>query len=156
MRTKLIILTGILTFFTSCDCGIYINGKIISSVTGNPIKEAKIEMINKDLFAKSDANGIFRIGEMTGFCYSPKIRVSYNNHKPFIIELDSDKEFQVYKLKSESEYIEFDKPFYPNPNNHNTFITSALVEKYSQNFEIKSDSLIIYLDEHDLEKEINQ
>ena len=93
MKIKLIILAGILLFLNSCDCGIYVNWKIISSVTGKPIKDAKIEMVNKHVFAKSDINGTFHIGEMTGFCYSPIIKVTFNNHKPFEIELDSDEGF---------------------------------------------------------------
>ncbi len=154
MKIKLFTLIGILLLFSSCDCWIEVNGKVISSGTGKPISDAKIEMVGKNLHSTTDQNGNFSIGEMTGFCYSPKIRVTYKEHKPFEIQLESESDSQNYKLKKESESVDFDKPFYPDPNNRNTFISSTWIEKYSGNFEIKSDNLIIYLDEKNLAKEI--
>ena len=111
-------------------------------------------MVDKNIISTSDENGNFSIGEMTGFCYSPKIRVTYKGYKPFEIELESDSDSQNYKLKKESESIDFDEPFYPDPKNQNTYILSTWIDKYSKDFEIKSDSLIIYLDEKNLTKEI--
>ncbi len=147
-------LVGILLLLCSCDCQILVNGKIISSETGKPLNGAKIEMVGRDLISESDQNGIFKIGEMTGLCYDPKIKVTYEGHKPFIIELESESEFQNFKLKKESEFVEYEKPFYPNLNNKDNFVTGTWIEKYSGNFKIKSDSLLIYLDENNLTKEI--
>jgi hypothetical protein len=152
MKINFFTLFGILLLLCSCDCQIIVNGKIISSETGKSINGAKIEMVGRNVNTESDLNGIFKIGEMTGFCYDPKIKVTYEGHKPFLIELES--EFQNFKLKKESEFVEYEKPFYPNPNNKSTFITGIWIEKYSGNFKIKSDSLIIYLDEKNLNKEI--
>ena len=154
MKIKLFTIIGISLFLSSCDCWIEVNGKVISSATGKPISGAKIEMIDRNIFSESDENGDFSIGEMTGFCYSPKIKVTFDNHKPFQIELESDSDSQNFKLKRESESVDFDKPIYTDPNNKNTFIVSTWIEKYSRDFEIKSDSLIIFLDERNLEKEI--
>jgi hypothetical protein len=154
MKINFFALIGILLLLCSCDCQITVRGKIISSETGKPINGAKIEMLGKNLISESDQNGIFKIGEMTGFCYDPKIKVTYKGHKPFIIELESESEFQNFKLKKESEFVEYKKPFYPNPDNKNTFINGTWIEKYSGNFKIKSDSLLIYLDEKNLTKEI--
>ena len=154
MKIKIFTLIGITLLLSSCDCWISVNGKVVSSETGKPISGAKIEMIDKNLTSTSDQNGNFSIGEMTGFCYSPKVRITYDNHKPFEIELESDSDFKNYKLKKESESVDFDEPFYPDPNNRNTFILSTQIEKYSGSFEIKSDSLIIYLDEKNPTKEI--
>jgi hypothetical protein len=154
MKIKFFKLIVISLLLCSCDCWIQVNGKVISSENGKPIIGAKIEMVDKNLTSTSDQNGNFSIGEMTGFCYSPKVRITYDNHKPFEIEVESDSDFQKYKLKKESESIDFDKPFYPDPNNRNSYISSTWIEKYSGNFKIKSDSLIIYLDEKNLTKEI--
>jgi hypothetical protein len=154
VKTNSLILIGILLLLSSCDCQIIVSGKIISSENGNPISGAKIEMVGKNLTSESDQNGVFNIGEMTGFCYDPKIKVTYKGYKPFIIVLESESEFQNFKIKKESEFIEYEKPFYPNPNNKNTFVTGTWVEKYSGNFKVKSDSLIIYLDKNNLNKEI--
>ncbi|MCL8009547.1 carboxypeptidase-like regulatory domain-containing protein [Gelidibacter japonicus] len=154
MHIKFLAFIGISLLLSSCDCQIIVNGKVISSETGKPISGAKIEMVDRNLNSATDQNGNFRIGEMTGFCYSPKIKVTFENHKPFEIELDSDSQSQNYKVKKESESVDFDEPFYPDPNNKNTFIISTWIEKYSGNFEIKSDSLIIYLDEKNRAKEM--
>ena len=154
MKIKLFTLIGITLLLSSCDCWIAVNGKVVSSETGKPISGAKIEMIGKNLTSTSDQNGNFSIGEMNGFCYSPKIKVTYENHKPFEIELEYDSGFQNYKLRKESESADFDKPFYPDSTNQNSYILSTWIEKYSGNFKIKSDSLIIYLDEKNLTKEI--
>ena len=154
MKTKLVILIGILFVLCSCECQINVNGKIISSETGKPIRGAKIKMIGRNLTSESDQNGIFIIGEMTGFCYDPKIKVTFRGHKPFIIELESESDFQNYKLKKDSEFVEYKEPFYPNPNNKNTFMSGTWIGKYSGEFKIKSDSLIIYLEENNLNEEI--
>lgn len=154
MKIKFLALIGISLLLSSCDCQILVKGKVFSSKTGKPINGAKIEIVGKNLNSTTNQNGNFSIGEMTGFCYSPKIRVTYNGHKPFEIELESDSVFQNYKLKKQSESIDFDQPLYPDPKNRNTFILSTQIEKYSGDFEIKSDSLIIYLDEKNLTKEI--
>ena len=147
-------LVGILLLLCSCNCQIMVKGKIISAETGKPINGAKIEIVGRNLTLESNQKGIFKIGEMTGFCYDPKMKVTYKGHKPFIIELESKSEFQNFKLKKESEFVEYKEPFYPNPNNKNTFITGTWIEKYSGDFKIKSDSLLIYLDENNLTKEI--
>ena len=154
MKIKFFALIGISLLLSSCDCQILVKGKVISSETGKPINGAKIEMVGKNLNSTTDQNGNFRIGEMTGFCYSPKVKVTYKGHKPFEIELESDSDFQNYKLKKASESIDFDEPFYPDPTNKNSYIVATWIEKYSGNFKIKSDSLIIYLDENNLTKEI--
>jgi hypothetical protein len=154
MKIKLFTPIGISLLLCSCDCWIQVNGKVISSETGKPISGAKIEMVDKNLTSTSDQNGNFTIGEMTGFCYSPKVRITYDNHKPFEIELESESDFQNYKLKKESEFVEYNEPFYPNPNNKNTFMNGTWIEKYSGDFKIKSDSLFIYLEENNLTNEI--
>ena len=145
---------AILFLLCSCDCQIIVSGKIISSETGKPINGAKIEMVGKNITSESNQNGLFEIGDMSRFCYDPKIKVTYKGHKPFLIELESESEFQNFKLKKQSEFIEYEEAFYPNPHNKNTFVTGTWVEKYSGNFKIKSDSLIIYLDENKLNKEM--
>lgn len=153
MKIKLIII-GISVLLSSCDCWVAVNGKVISSVTGKPISNAKIEMLDRNIFAKSDKNGNFNIGEITGFCYSPKIRVTYANHKPFQIEIESDSDSRNFKVKRESKLVDLEEPIYLDSNNKNTFIKSTWIEKYSLNFEIKSDSIIIYLDEINSKQEI--
>jgi hypothetical protein len=154
MITKLFTLIGIALLLYSCDCPTQVNGKIFSSETNKPLSGAKIEMIGRNLTSISNKDGSFTIVEMTGFCYTPKIRVTYNEHKPFVIELEFDSDYQNYKIKTEAESIDFDSLFYPDSNKRSSYISAIWINKYSGNFKIKSDSLIIYLDEKNLAKEI--
>jgi len=141
---KRIILILISYLIISCDCEIGIQGQVLSSNTGKPIEDAKIEIIDKQLVSSTDQNGYFALGEMTGFCYSPRVRVTYKNHKPFELELNSNSDNRIFKVKEESEYIDLDKPYYPNSENKKTSISTIPIEKYSRNFKIKNDSVYIY------------
>jgi len=152
---KRIILVILSYLVISCDCEIGIQGQVLSSNTGKPIKGAKVEIINRDLVSTTSLGGHFALGEMTGFCYLPTLRVTYENHKPFEIELNSDSDNRIFKVREESEYIDLDKPFYPNPENKKTSISSIPIEKYSRNFKIKNDSLFIYLDNNNSKREID-
>ncbi|WP_298248331.1 hypothetical protein [uncultured Christiangramia sp.] len=152
---KRVILISILFLLFSCDCQIGIQGQILSANTNKPIHGAKIEMIDREIISFSNRDGFFGIGEMTGFCYNPKIRVTYKNYKPFEIELSSDLNETIFKIKEESEYIDLDKPYYPNPENKRTSIGAIPIENYSRNFKVINDSLFIYLDKENLNGEID-
>ncbi|WP_298248427.1 hypothetical protein [uncultured Christiangramia sp.] len=152
---KRIILVLISYLFIACDCEVGIQGQILSSNTGKPIEDARIEIIDKELVSSTDENGYFSLGEMTGFCYSPRVRVTYKNHKPFELELKLNSDNRIFKVKEESEYIDLDKPFYPNSENKKTSIGVIPIEKYSRNFKIQNDSVFIYLDKKDLKREID-
>ncbi len=152
---KKFILIPLIYFFLSCDCEIAIHGQVLSSNTGKPIQGAKIEMVDKELISSTDRDGYFTIGEMTGFCYSPTIRVTYENYKPFEIELISDSDKKIFKVREESEYIDLNVPYHPNPENERTTIEEIPIEIYSRNFEIQNDSVFIYLERKDLKREID-
>ena len=152
---KRIFLISLSYLFLSCDCQIGVQGQVLSANTGKPIKGAKVEIIDRDLVSTTSVDGYFALGEMTGFCYSPTLRVTYKNHKPFEIELNSESDNRIFKVKEKSEYIDLDKPFYPNPENKKTSISSIPIEKYSRNFKIKNDSLFIYLDNNNSKREID-
>jgi len=154
MKLKLVALFGLIFLVSSCDCDIHVNGKVLSSETGEPLRGAKIEMVGKNILRTSDEYGNFGIGEMTGFCYSPKLRITFDGYKPFEIELEADSDYQNYKLTRISESVKFKDPVYPESTDRSNFISSTWIETYSRNFEVKSDSLIIYLDEINLKKEL--
>lgn len=155
MRFKIFSWIGALLIFSSCDCLVAVNGKIISSKTGNPLQGAEIRMIEKGFKTQSDANGNFILKEATGFCYTPKIKVEYPNYKPFEIKIISDSKTKTYVVSKELISIDYKEPFYPNPLNKSTYFLSTWINKFSQNFKIKSDSLIIYLDEDNRDLEIS-
>lgn len=155
-RMKKILAFLILLVLTSCDCYVVVKGKILSSATGEPIEGAEISMIDQSLSVMSGTNGRFEIGKQTGFCFDPELATTKENYKPFVIELKSGTGASKYSVKNELEMVKLDKPFYPDSMNQNTFINSTWIDKYSRSFGIKGDSLIIYLDENNLDKELNK
>ena len=71
------------------------------------------------------------------------------------MEIDYESEETVYTLRRESEFINFDKPFYTDSTGKK-FTVGVEIEKYSRNFSLKSDSLFVYLDTVDVESEIEK
>lgn len=154
MHKRFILILLLYPFF-SCDCQIGVQGQILSANTKKPIQGAKIEMIDREIISFSDKDGFFAIGEMTGFCYTPILRVTYEDYKPFEIELASDSNKRIFKIREESEDIDLEEPFHPNPENKRTFIRTIPIEIYSRNFKIINDSVFIYLDKKNLKGEID-
>ena len=151
-RQLLYLLT--LLLLTSCDCFTVVKGKIISSETKLPIRNATVELIGKNTTVKSDDKGQFKIEYVSGFCFDPKIRVTSESYKPFEIKIHHSNDSKSYELKSDTKFIEYDKPFYPNPAKDSGFITGTWIENYSQSFAVYDDSLLIYLDNNNVQKEI--
>ena len=140
----------------SCDCYVKVTGQIVSSSTEKPIDNALITMIDKNREVYSDQNGNFLIDLQTGFCFDPEIQVTKEGFKPFQILISADSKSKTYKIRSESQSVDFDEPVYPDSSNQSTFIIGTWIEKYSQYFKSKNDSLIIYLDTEDFEEELKQ
>lgn len=143
-----------LFFLTACDCYTVVEGRIVSTETKLPISNATIELLDKKTTVKSDDKGQFRITYMSGFCFDPKIRVTSENCKPFEVKINSSNHSKSYEIKSETKFIDYEKPFYPNPDRTGTSMTGTWINSFSQNFAVKDDSLFIYLDENNIKKEI--
>ncbi len=92
----------------------------------------------------------------TGFCFEPEIQVTKEGFKPFQVLISGDSESKTYKIRSESQSVDFDEPVYPYSSDRNTFIVGTWIEKYSHDFEFENDSLIIYLDIENFEEEIKE
>lgn len=112
-------------------------------------------MLDRNIESISNEEGVFIIEEQTGFCYDPQIELTKTGFKPFQIQIAGDADYTSFQIKSESESVNFDKPVYPDPQNQSTFVTRTWIENYSQNFKRSNDSLIIYLDEDNIEAELN-
>ena len=147
--------TILLLTFTSCDCHVAIQGIVIDKESGKPIQNAKVNMTDRDIEELTD-NGIFDIGEHSGFCYDPKVEVSMNGYKPFRIQIIHRSEYTSYNIESEGISVDYDEPFYPDPSNKNTFMTGTWINKFSEDFKVSGDTIILYLEEDNLEKEIQR
>lgn len=136
----------IIVSLLSCDCYVSVKGRVFSNRSRRAIEGAEIEMVGRNVRVNSDKNGFFHIEEQTGFCYDPHIRIIAEEYKPFEITLKRSDGIRIFELKSESEFMEYAKPFYPDSNNKSTFTTGTWIEKFSEHFAYQGDSVLFYLD----------
>lgn len=142
--------------FTSCDFSTGIEGKVIDKETGIPISHANINLLDGQDIELSDASGYFKVYCNTGaYKVNPIITVTKNGYKPFKIKIENSKDKINYIVSSESFFVEYDEPFYPDTNNRKTFISGTWINKWSQNF-IVDDTLTILLNKDDIDSEIER
>ena len=131
-----------------------IQGRIFTHEGHTPIAGATVEFVDNQEIVKSDSTGYFSISKPRSFLTDPHIRITNKNYKPFEVSIRQSKESKSYEVKSESYFIDYEKPFYPDSNNKNTFTIGTWIKKYSENFAVNSDSLLVYLDILDVNREI--
>ena len=131
-----------------------IQGRIFTHEGHTPIAGATIEFVDNQEIVKSDSTGYFSISKPRSFLTDPHIRITNKNYKPFEVSIRRSNESKCYEVKSESYFIDYEKPFYPDSSNRNTFMVGTWIGKYSENFAIISDSIIVYLDILDVKREI--
>lgn len=141
-------------FFQSCDCHILVEGKVLSNSSKLPLEGAFVELIGKNETTKTDRNGYFKVEKIVGICFDPIVRITKDHYKPFEITFRSSGDSKNFEIRSQSEFITFDKPFYPDPNNTKTFMIGMHIDKYSKNFAINSNTNRFYLDTINIKKEI--
>jgi hypothetical protein len=154
MKVNVLLIFIVFTFAASCDCLTVINGIVISAETGEPISNAEVVLVNQDEFVKTDSNGVFSIGKHTGFCFTPELLISKDGLKKFNFMIEHYKGDTKYVVRSDWEYINLDKPYYPDPNNPNWKVLRYSRNKNSQDFSVFSDTIHFFLETDDLEKEI--
>lgn len=156
MLTRLIVLFLVSTVLQSCDCVPHVKGIVISNSTREPIEGASIVLVDQDESTLSDKNGFFEVSKHTGFCFDPQVRISKVNYKSFELTVSGSNESKSYKVTSKQDFIEYDKPFYPDINEKSTFTTGAWIDKYSQYFTVSSDTILFYLDTLDAKGEVSR
>ncbi len=144
-----------LVLFCSCDCVVDVSGIIKDKETNDVISNATIDLLDGVDIKKSNAKGYFKVTYLSGFCKDPVIVVRKEGYKPFHLKFKDSKGDVSYNVKSEKEFIDFDKPIYPDSTNRNTFIFGTWIDKWSQDFCV-SDTLIIYLSRQDVKSEIEK
>lgn len=155
MLTRLIVLFLISAVLQSCDCVPRVKGIVISNSTKQPIEGASIVLVDQDESTLSNKNGFFEVSKHTGFCFDPQVRISKVNYKPFELTVSGSNESKSYKVASKQDFIEYDKPFYPDIDDKRTFTTGAWIDKYSQYFTISSDTILFYLDTLEVKDEVS-
>lgn len=142
-------------FLTSCDCYTVVKGKVLSNRSKTPIEGAIVQLIGKNETVLTDRNGLFKLEKVTGFCFDPHLKISKRGYKPFEITFKSSSSSVSYEVKSKSNFITYDKPFYPDSNDKNSFIFGTDIAEYSENFAVTSNGEIYYLDTINVSQEIN-
>lgn len=155
MRRNLFLTLIIAVTLISCDCYVSVQGKVVSTQTGEPLSNVKASMIDRGISEKTNITGYFEIWDQTGFCYDPEIEIKQDGFKPFKMKISEQANGISYTISSEHQDIHFETPFYPNPADRKTFILGTSIQRYSQKFSLEADTIIIYLDELNTEKEIN-
>lgn len=148
----LLILIGL----QACDCHIVVNGRVISSSTGKPIQDAKINMLGRQVSSTSDETGYFVLEEVTGFCYDPKIEISSPGYKSFRMDIASGSETLSYEVNTETQAVDFEEPVLLDSTNDKTYVSFTWIDIYSQDFRVNGDTIIFYLEEDNFEKEIEK
>lgn len=157
MTTRRVFLWLFITsILLSCACYVSVKGRVLSASDKHPIEGASVELVGRNKITTTDKDGYFHIWVQTGFCFDPHIKITAGNYKPFDITFKGTSESRSYVLKSQSESIEYDEPFYPDPNNRQTFVTGTWIEKYSEKFSALSDTITFFLDTIDTKGEIER
>lgn len=128
-------------------------GKVIDVDTGKPISNVTVNLLDGKDIKKTNDIGYFEVEYVTGFCEDPEITLSTKGYKPFYLKIKHSNGKTHYITKSETIWVNYDHPFYPDINNKTTVIIGTWIEKWSQDYSTK-DTLIIYLMKADIKTEI--
>jgi len=156
MRTKFIIYYLFLLFLVSCDYETGLKGEIIDKETGKPIAGATVNLLDGKDIQKTNADGFFSVLHASGHSLPhPKVLITMKGYKPFQLELDQSDNYKIYKVKSETKYIKFNKRFYYTPSDTSSYSEGIDIEKWSTDF-LAGDTLKLYLSKDDEKTEIEK
>lgn len=144
----------LITIITSCDCYVSVKGQVFSNTNKKPIAGAKVELIGRNISTTTDKNGYFHIGEQTGLCFTPLLKITSENYKPFEMSFKSSNNNKSFELKSDAKVVNYAKPFYPDTTDKETFMIGTSIKIFSESFAFKGDSILFYLDTINPKKEI--
>ena len=148
----LIILTISLSFF-GCDYCIGLNGRVLSNVDGEPIRDAQVTLKSRNTTITTDSFGVFHLQHCGGGKPPKSIYIiSKEGYKDFEIEFGSTNSGSVTIVKTGEKYYDLGgKLFYPDSTNLSTYTGVIRFEKFSKDYTKKGDSVIFYMDIDDVE-----
>lgn len=144
MSRKYLFLLILLLPLQGCSFSVKILGRVIDKETGRLILGATVNLLEGRDIKKTDKAGFFEVFSETGPFQDPTILVTKDGYKPFQIRIEGSDEETTYTVKSESIFIDYEEPVFPEPNKRETFITGAWIDKWSKEFKT-GDTLTIYL-----------
>ena len=136
-----------------CDYCIGLNGRVLSNITGEPIRDVQVRLKSRNIIVKTDSLGFFSLEDCGGGSPpKPIYTISKEGYKDFEIEFSRKSSEKIYKVKTgEKNYDLNGKFFYPDTTNLSTYFGIIEFEKYSQDFANRNDSLVVYLDVDDMD-----
>ena len=155
MKSKLILNLIIILTLLSCDYATEQQGIVLDKKTGKPIVGATVELLDAKDYQKTNTEGYFYVTYVSGRSLpANKIMITKKGYKPLLFEIDKSDEYNIFKVKSETKYIKFDKRFYYTPNDSSSFSEGIDIEQWSTEF-LVGDTLKFYLSK-DEEKKRNR
>ena len=127
------------------ECFPEFSGTVISNSTKEPIEGATVLLLNQNIAVKTDKSGFFKL--TASGCIDGHLKISKEHYKPFEITFSNSSNSNSYKVTSESEFVNYDKPFYLNPKDtSSSFTTGTWIEQNSEGFSVSSNEISYYLD----------
>lgn len=146
MSRKYILLCVLLLPLQACTSfSVKILGRVFDKETGRPLVGTTVNLLDGSDIMKTDSEGFFEVFSETRPFQEPSILVTKDGYKPFQLRIDGNSEEISYIVMSESIFVDYEEPVYPDPNNRGTFITGTWINKWSKEFKT-GDTLSIYLE----------
>ena len=141
----------ILSFiFYSCDYCVRLEGRVLSNINGEPIRDAQVTLKGRNITVTTDSLGFFYLIDCGGGRPpKPIYIIKKEGYKDFEIEFRSiDSGNAIIVKAGEKNYNLSGKIFYPDSTNLSTYHVITF-EKYSKDFSKRGDSLVFYMDVDD-------
>ena len=133
--------------FYSCDYCIRLEGRVVSNINGEPIKDAHITLKSRNITVTTDSLGYFYLMDCGGGSPPKAVySIEKEGYKDFEIEFRSmDAGSAIIVKTGGKDYDLGSKFFYPDSTNLSTYHIITF-EKYSRDFSKRGDSLVFYMD----------
>ena len=127
------------------ECFPEFSGTVLSNSTKEPIEGATVQLMNRKIAVKTDKNGFFKLA--ASGCMDAHLIISKENYKPFEITFSNSSNSNSYKVASESEFVNYTRPFYLDlKDTSSSFTTGTWIQQNSESFSVSSGKLTYYLD----------
>ncbi|GAB2786772.1 hypothetical protein GCM10027275_34130 [Rhabdobacter roseus] len=156
MHRKYFLVCILLLPLQACNFSVKVLGRVFDKETGLPLARTTVNLLEGKDIKKTNTNGYFEVSSDTRPFQNPIILITKDGYKPFQLKIkERNGDATSYIVKSESIFIDYEKPVYPDPNNRGTFITGTWIDKWSKEFKT-GDTLSIYLAKEDTKTEIEK
>ena len=156
MLKKSILLCILLLPLQACTSfSVRILGRVFDKEIGLPLVGTTVNLLDGSDIKKTASNGYFEVFSEARPFQDPTILVTKDGYKPFQLRIERESDETSYIVKSESIFVDYEEPVYPDPNNRETFITGTWINKWSKEFKT-GDTLSIYLVREDEKAEVER